>query len=146
MHYRHKYELTVARVDLLEEFGLYGTQVNSSPFNLYPSQLVPRWNRIQGNSYPKVNSYPSQLVPSELVTIGELMGKLGLFIYVMKFQTDFLWFILKFQTHKKCSGMFSSNKFFFRNLPWACFLKFCVHQGNFCVHLGDYFRRPQHSW
>ena len=75
----HRYELTVARVDLLEEFGSYSTQVNSArvqsipkstrpKVNSSPRELVPRWNRIQVNSYPSKFVLVSQLVHSELVT------------------------------------------------------------------------------
>ena len=75
----HRYELTVARVDLLEEFGSYSTQVNSArvqsipkstrpKVNSSPWELVPRWNRIQVNSYPSKFVLVSQLLHSELVT------------------------------------------------------------------------------
>ena len=75
----HRYELTVARVDLLEEFGSYSTQVNSARVQSIPKstrpkvnssqmQLVPRWNRIQVNSYPSKFVLVSQLLHSELVT------------------------------------------------------------------------------
>ena len=75
----HRYELTVARVDRLEEFGSYSTQVNSArvqsipkstrpKVNSSPWELVPRWNRIQVNSYPSKFVLVSQLLHSELVT------------------------------------------------------------------------------
>ena len=75
----HRYELTVARVDLVEEFGSYSTQVNSALVQSIPKsnrpkvnsthrQLVPRWNRIQVNSYPSKLVLVSQLLHSELVT------------------------------------------------------------------------------
>ena len=71
----HRYELTVARVDLLEEFGSYSTQVNSArvqsipkstrqKVNSSPWDIVPRWNRIQVNSYPSKFVLVSQLVHS----------------------------------------------------------------------------------
>ena len=38
----HRYELTVARVDRLEEFGSYSTQVNSARVQSIPKSTRPK--------------------------------------------------------------------------------------------------------